>query len=215
MYAVAAEALADAGEWEWCLVLVEELEQQMPDEVMIGATTSAANDRANGGRMGDKGAREDDVDLEVALDADGLPCESYCPPENRSGTDAVGAETAPKATMLEARRDQVMATYTAAVRACGRGRADLTAVIGVLERTRWAGLAPDERTYAAAIRAVRECAGSGDESLDLDMATESLENRGNASEHEMSFVTAGAAARALIEWEDDRRGGVVSPFLFR
>lgn len=27
-YAVAAEALADAAEWEWCLVLLEELEQQ-------------------------------------------------------------------------------------------------------------------------------------------------------------------------------------------
>ncbi|CAN0557141.1 unnamed protein product, partial [Ectocarpus sp. 12 AP-2014] len=46
IYAAAANALADVGEWEWCLVLLEELEQldaEQDDEATgATATTTAA-----------------------------------------------------------------------------------------------------------------------------------------------------------------------------
>ena len=212
--AAAANALADAGEWEWCLVILEELEQ-LSDALEAQSEQEGEGGGGGGGGGGDDGdgnvinesrgrieaVREVGVEAETVirlhLDEAGLPVR----PGDSKATAAAAATAATSAA-------DTLATYAAAVRACGTGGAGVQAVVGILERMRWAEVEPREGTYAAAISAFQACGGVWEEAR---------EGVGGLR------VTAAEAARGLIEWEEMRGGGDggggsgegSSPFLYR
>lgn len=105
-------------------------------------------------------------------------------------------------------RENTVSTYAAAVRACGLGRAGPTAVLGVLERMRWAGVVEeDEEVYAETIRALRVCGpdeGSGGGG-----------GEGGGWKGREGYVAASEVARDLIQWDRSRGGTGVSLFLYR
>lgn len=114
--------------------------------------------------------------------------------------------------------DDTIATYAAAIRACGAGRSGPKAVLGALERMRWAKVVEaDERTYAAAIRALRVC---GDDVDDGDgdgyERGDGVEGVGSTEGGSNDVVPlASEVARDLISWDAGRGGRGVSPFLYR
>ena len=201
------------GEWEWCLVLLEELEQHgmeqdgagdddddnsnpaeadprpppplpPPSQTAPTAASAATSTSSSGEEL------EAETVLRVELDESGTPVTATAAAPDDDG-EAVSAET--------------LAAYTAAVRACGEGRAGVHAVVGILDRMRWAGVAPGEGTYAAAISAFRACGGVWD-------GAQEAAPQGEAQEE----VPVEGAARTLVEYEKDRGGtGWASPFLYR
>lgn len=192
------------GEWEWCLVLLEELEQldaEQDDEATgTTSTTTAALRPAPSGALADGGDNNDE-EQEVPEDGRGRGVPA---PETvfRVELDESGALAAPAtATSQEeaAAAEAAAAAYTAAVRACGEGGAGVQAVLGILERMRWAGVDPGEDAYRAAISAFRACGTPEGEAS----------GRGVWSAEE--------AARALVDHETGRDGGAdwASPFLYR
>ena len=204
-YAAAAAALADVGEWEWCLVLLEELEQHgedQDDDIDVTTTTRAkAGPRlrprqtspaaATAATTIEKEEEETETVLEVELDETGTPVTTTTAASPDAGVEAkISADT--------------LAAYTATVRACGEGKAGAKAVVGVLDRMRWAGVAPGEGTYAAAVAAFQACGGV-------------REGEGGVEEGEAAGgMPVEVAARALIDYEKDRDGtGWASPFLYR
>eukprot|EP00752_Nemacystus_decipiens_P002534 g2377.t1 len=213
-YAAATAALADLGEWEWCLVLLEELEQlhaeeeddddndddeedntaevdlrPPPPQTAQAVTTSTS--AAAAAAAASSAEAESETVLQVELDEAGTPATTTTTPAAAAADNHVHAET--------------LAAYTATVRACGEGRAGVKAVFGVLDRMRWAGVAPGEGTYAAAVSAFRACDGV------WDGVQEGLPK----GEADGGGLPVEGAARALIEHEEDRDGtGWASPFLY-
>ncbi|CAN0087365.1 unnamed protein product, partial [Scytosiphon promiscuus] len=141
LYAAATSALADVGEWEWCLVLLEELEQYVAEQEE------------------DRDANDDAPDAEIPGEEDGAVETVLRVELDESGTPVDFAGTS-SATTVASVAAETSAAYTATVRACGRGRAGVQAVVGVLERTRWAGIEAGEDAYVAAISAYRACGGA-------------------------------------------------------
>ncbi|CAM9569916.1 unnamed protein product [Ectocarpus sp. 4 AP-2014] len=213
IYAAAANALADVGEWEWCLVLLEELEQldmEQDDEAMgAAATTAAALSPPPPAGVALASAADDNNGEEQEAPGDGRADAAAPETVLRVELDESGALAAPATasseeeamSAMEAAAAATAATYTAAVRACGEGGAGVQAVVGVLERMRWAGADPGEDTYAAAISAFRACGG----------AREGEEASGRG------VLSAEEAARALVDHETGRDGRAdwASPFLYR
>ncbi|CAM9758092.1 unnamed protein product [Ectocarpus sp. 6 AP-2014] len=206
IYAAAANALADVGEWEWCMVLLEELEQ-LDAEQDDGATGATATTTAAAlsppppagvalASAGDDNNGEEqeapETVLRVELDENGALAAPATATSQKEGSapEAAAAATA--------------AAYTAAVRACGEGGAGVQTVVGVLERMRWVGVDPGEDAYAAAVSAFRACGGGGG-------AREGEEGSGRG------VLSAEEAARALVEHETGRDGAAdwASPFLYR
>lgn len=130
-YAVVSQALAEAGEWEWCLVLLEELEELFNAGVMIPAAASSEQ------TTGDTG---------------GVPAEGQ-PSPKESLTRLGDALAAP----VSRQEDDVLATYAAAIRACSRGLSGKQPILAVLERMRWEDVEVDERTYMEALKGIRAC----------------------------------------------------------
>ncbi len=200
-FAAATDALADAGEWEWCLVLLEELEQHLAkdggDDDDDDETVSQTAPAAAAASVAD-GVEGAETVLRVELDEAGVP------------TTPAAASPAAAAAAPEAASAETLAAYTAAVRACGKGGAGVRAILGVLERMRWAGAAPGEDAYAAAISAFRACGGVWESSEEGSGAGEGAAAVGTAA------VTVEQAARALIDHEKDYDGtGWANPFLYR
>lgn len=208
-YAAAATALADVGEWEWCLVLLEELEQRgaaqddddnedttnitsaeaevrlpLPETAPAAASATTVTTSVEG-----EAEEEAETVLHVELDETGTPV----------------ATTSPDDGDERAASPEILAAYTATVRASGEGRAGVKAVVGVLDRMGWAGVAPGEGTYAAAISAFQACGGVWE-------GVQEGEGEGEAT----GGVLVEGAARALIDYEKYRDGtGWASPFLYR
>lgn len=130
-YPVVSQALAEAGEWEWCLVLLEQLEELFNAGVMIPAVASSEQTKV------DRGG--------VAREGNPSPKESL----TRLG-DAL-------ATPVSRQEDHVLATYAAAIRACSRGLSGKQPILAVLERMRWEDVEVDERTYMEALKGIRAC----------------------------------------------------------
>ncbi|CAN0198250.1 unnamed protein product, partial [Laminaria digitata] len=110
----------------------------------------------------DVGLEAEEAVLRLELDVTGLPVRVG---DNKATTATTATATAtatvtPAAAAAAAAATSAadtLATYAAAVRACGTGNAGVEAVVGVLERMRWAEVEPREGTYAAAISAFRAC----------------------------------------------------------
>lgn len=212
-YAAAANALADLGEWEWCLVLLEELEQETDSDEAAGRAGDDDDDNndndnddssSRASRQQGAAGRDDDVVLTLELDEAGMP---------RAGDDSDGSGGRGSAFVFSstpAESGTTLASYTAAVRACGVGRAGVRDVIGVLERMRWAGVDPGEGTYVEALRSFQLC-GALDGG---DMEGVTTGGAGSDGGGGVERMSAGEAARALIAWED-RTGGKASVFLYR
>lgn len=128
-----------------------------------------------------------DVAMEVVIDSEtGMPA-----------TDAVAAAKRRGVT-------DTIRTYIAALRACGKGRAEPRDVLGVLERIRWAGVVEaNEGVYAAAIRALRVCGSDGGGGGGVSGGVGG------------GVVGASEAARDLIEWDGKRGSTGANLFLYR
>lgn len=192
-YAVVAEALAEGGKWEWCLVLLEELEQQLKADGAMGAavasttTTRSGASGQNSDEVNDEENDENMIVLDMALDKDGRAAAASAPQQ----------------------RDDVLAAYTATIRACGRGRSGHRPVLAVLERMVWEGIVPDERAFIATIQAIRAC-GSGEDGLGA-----SVDSDESAEIKQAGPISVGEAARALIDWDAERSNGAARPLLYR
>lgn len=192
------------GEWEWCLVLLEELEQQEDedsDDAARGGGEGGDDDDAHR-KQGAAGSSDATV-LTLELDEAGMPVGIDTDGYGGSGGGGGGYLSG-----ISAAESSTVATYNAAIRACGEGGSGVRAVTGILERMRWAGVEPGEGTYVEALRAFQLCGvhdGGGD--------VEGLAGGGVGGDGGEG-ISAGEAAGALIAWEN-RNGGRASVFVYR
>lgn len=193
------------GEWEWCLVLLEELEQQDAEQ----EEEEEDKDAGNAPGAEEAGDEDDETVLRVELDESGTPI---------TPASAIAAAT----TAAAAAAAETSAAYTAAVRACGKGRAGAQAVVGILERMRWAGVEPGEDAYAAAISAYRACGGVWEAVPQQGSSGARGASGGKGKEEEeeereaTGKLSAAEAAEALLRYGRERDDPVwASPYLYR